>query len=94
MDSIMAERSRELCFEGVRRNDLKRWGLSVMINSMTNLKNTIGSYNAVTAPVSSIIASSLLGVNNFLSNPQKFSLYPIPSSELALEASLSQNPGW
>ena len=94
MDSIMAERSRELCFEGVRRNDLKRWGLSVMINTMTNLKNAIGSYNAISAPTSSILTASLLGVNNFLSNPQKFSLYPIPSSELALEAALSQNQCW
>ena len=91
MDSVMAERSRELCFEGVRRNDLKRWGLSVMINAMNNVKNAIGNSNA---PTSSILASSLLGVNNFLSNPQKFSLYPIPSAELALEGALSQNPGW
>ena len=91
MDSIMAERSRELCFEGVRRNDLKRWGLSVMINAMNNVKNAIGNSNA---PAASILTSSLLGVNNFLSNPQKFSLYPIPSAELALEGALSQNPGW
>ena len=91
MDSIMAERSRELCFEGVRRNDLKRWGLSVMINAINNLKTAIGNSNA---PTSAILTSSLLGVNNFLSNPQKFSLYPIPSAELALEGALSQNPGW
>lgn len=94
MDSIMAERSRELCFEGVRRNDLKRWGLSVMINALNKARNSILSYNAVTPPASAVVTSSLLPITNFLSNPQKFSLFPIPSSELALEAALSQNPGW
>ena len=94
MDSIMAERSRELCFEGVRRNDLKRWGLSVMINALNKARNSILSYNAVTPPASGVVTSSLLPITNFLSNPQKFSLYPIPSSELAIEAALSQNPGW
>ncbi len=91
LDSVMAERSRELCFEGVRRNDLKRWGLSVLIDKMSKVKDAIGNSNA---PTSSILTSSLLGVNNFLSNPQKYSLYPIPSAELALEGALSQNPGW
>ncbi len=94
MDSIMAERSRELCFEGVRRSDLKRWGLPVMINALNKARTSILSYNAVTPPASGIVTSSLLPITNFLSNPQKYSLFPIPSSELALEAALSQNPGW
>ncbi len=94
IDSIMAERSRELCFEGQRRSDLKRWGLSVMINALNKARSSILSYNAVTSPASGVVNSSLLPINNFLSNPQKFTLFPIPSSELALEAALSQNPGW
>jgi hypothetical protein len=94
IDSIKAERSRELCFEGVRRNDLKRWGLSNWQNTLNNLVTQLGNYNTTFPPSSSILSASTITITNFLSNPQKYSLFPIPAGELAIEQALYQNPGW
>ncbi|MFP5039907.1 RagB/SusD family nutrient uptake outer membrane protein [Parasediminibacterium sp. JCM 36343] len=88
MDSIKVERSRELCFEGVRRSDLKRWGLSGMINTISNVLSSVSN-----AP-STYSTSARLPSQNFLLNPKKYVLFPIPANELTLETGLSQNPGW
>ena len=84
---IMDERSRELCFEGVRRNDLIRWGKTsdVMQNLITD--------NFANSP-SGTIAASNITANNFLSNPTKYSLFPIPLSEIISDNALTQNIGW
>jgi starch-binding outer membrane protein, SusD/RagB family len=87
LQDIMDERSRELCFEGLRRSDLLRWG--VMAAVMTDLKND----NAANAPAA-YSALSTAAATNFLSNPTKYALFPIPSTELALDKALVQNPGW
>jgi len=94
MDSIKAERSRELCFEGVRRNDLKRWGITNWVNTLTNLNSQLGIYNLTSPGSSTILTASQIAINNFLSNPQKYSLFPIPASELAVESAIYQNQGW
>lgn len=87
MQDIMDERSRELCFEGQRRNDLIRW------NVMTEAMQAVLTENAVSAPTSYVVASNL-AANNFVSNPVKYSLLPIPANELNLDQALTQNPGW
>jgi hypothetical protein len=88
MQDIMDERSRELCFEGVRRTDLIRWG--VITTAMQNTLNDVTSF----APASYNVAASLAS-NNFLSNPAKYVLLPIPSTfELAQNSALAQNAGW
>ncbi len=94
LDSIKAERSRELCFEGVRRNDLKRWGLSSYVNTINNLSLTVNANIATNPPSSSISNAAVLPITNFLYNPVKYTYFPIPASELLLESGLSQNPGW
>ena len=83
----MDERARELCFEGLRRSDLLRWG--VMTKVMQDLLND----NSINAP-SSYLSNSTLAAKAFLINPSKFSLFPIPSTELILDDQLVQNPGW
>jgi len=88
MQDIMDERSRELCFEGLRRIDLIRWGTinTVMQN---NLNDVLAN-----APATYTVAASL-APTNFLTSPSKFVLFPIPSAfELAQNASLTQNTGW
>lgn len=87
MQDIMDERSRELCFEGVRRIDLIRWG--VMPQVMQNLVTD----NIANAPGSLLTASNVTALN-YLSNPVKFSLFPIPASEIIADNLLTQNPGW
>lgn len=87
IQDIMDERSRELCFEGQRRNDLIRWGK--MEEAMQNLlaANTTGL--ATTYQVAANLAA-----NNFLSNPIKYKLLPIPAVERSRNRALTQNTGW
>lgn len=87
MQDIMDERSRELCFEGLRRQDLIRWGL------MTTAMQNIQTSNAANAPASYLTAANNSSTN-FLSNPQKYLLLPIPFTEVTLDSKLVQNPGW
>ena len=87
LQDIMDERARELCFEGLRRSDLLRWGV------MTKVMQDLLTDNSINAP-SGYLSNSILAANNFLSNPSKYSLFPIPSSELDLDDQLVQNPGW
>ncbi len=95
LDTIKAERSRELCFEGVRRSDLKRWGLSSMIGAFNNVLTSISSYDATVGYTStSILPAAVMAPTNFISNPQKYFYFPIPASEIALDPNLSQNQGW
>ena len=84
----MDERSRELCFEGVRRIDLIRWG------TITNAMQGIVADVAANAP-SSYAVSASLPASNFLVYPAKFSLFPIPSTfEIAQNSAATQNIGW
>ncbi|MFC3197716.1 RagB/SusD family nutrient uptake outer membrane protein [Parapedobacter deserti] len=80
---IQDERSRELCFEGLRRMDLIRWGIFVptlkavanhiTLNAPTSLRNAADAGNNVT---------------------DKYIYLPIPLSELALNNLLVQNNGF
>ncbi len=87
MEDMYDERSRELCFEGVRRADLIRWG--IMTREMTEVVQD----NALRSPSGYSVASSL-AANNFLTNPAKYVLFPIPARERELNLALSQNLGW
>ena len=88
LQNLMDERSRELCFEGVRRQDLIRWGImtTAMQNVLTDVTNN--------APASYNFAASF-PATNFISNPTKYVLFPIPGSgEIAHNSAITQNPGW
>ena len=87
LQDIVDERSRELCFEGVRRQDLIRWGI------YATTMNALITTNTANAPASLLTASNT-AANNFVSNPVKFSLFPIPASEILAAPLLTQNPGW
>lgn len=87
IQDIMDERSRELCFEGQRRNDLIRWGK--MEEAMQDLISANGTGLAATYQVAANIAA-----NNFLSNPTKYKLLPIPAIERSRDRALTQNTGW
>lgn len=71
-DWLMAERARELMWEGHRRTDLIRYN------------KWISGYNWTYKG------------DNFLGQdlPSHFNLYPIPSTELATNLELQQNPGY
>ncbi len=86
MTDLMDERSRELCFEGQRRNDLLRWGMmqTAYSNLITDNSNAPSTYTA----------AANIAANNFLANPGKFSKFPIPQSEFGTNYELIQNAGW
>jgi hypothetical protein len=45
------------------------------------------------APATYLVAATL-AATNFLTDPDKYLLFPIPNSEMALDKALTQNPGW
>lgn len=88
MQDLMDERSRELCFEGLRRMDLVRWG--AISTAMQNIQNDVSA----NAPSTYSFAASLASTN-FLRNPERFALLPIPATfELAQNNAITQNFGW
>lgn len=82
--AVYDERFRELCFEGLRRNDLIRWGMYVSV--MRDMANSINN----SAP-SNFKYAALAG-NNIM---DKHVLFPIPINEISLNSGIGrQNPGW
>ena len=79
---IEDERSRELCFEALRRQDLVRWGKFI-----TAMKTV----SADMATNGGGVAYGALGGKNV---SERNLLYPIPSGEIALNKKMVQNPGW
>ena len=79
---VIDERSRELCFETLRKGDLIRKGrfIQAMKGMELELRNNGGTF-AFGALAGSNVSSRHL-------------LYPIPSRELSLNRALTQNPGW
>ena len=83
-NEIIAERSRELAFEALRKQDLIRWG--IFVSTMKDMLQRIDAE----APGSTF----RLGYNNVSSRDL---LSPIPLDELTLNAAIgtaNQNPGW
>lgn len=84
---IMNERSRELCFEGLRRPDLIRWGTLNQV--FTEIIAEINSSNTSATNKSRFV----VGYNTAISSP-KYLLYPIPALEININKAIRQNPGW
>ncbi|MFY0255186.1 RagB/SusD family nutrient uptake outer membrane protein [Chitinophaga sp. 30R24] len=80
--AIQDERSRELCFETLRRPDLIRWGIFIptMKAVAAEFKANNGTY-----------AYGAVAGNNV---SEKHLLYPIPSGEITVNKAAAQNPGW
>lgn len=82
LEELQDERSRELCFESLRKGDLIRWG--IFLPTMQAIGNEIqsegGSYAYATIA--------------FLNASEKHLLFPIPAREMMLNRKLVQNPGW
>lgn len=82
--AIQDERSRELCFEALRRNDLIRWG--IFVTTMNDIGNEITN----TAPNNfKYAATGGLNVAN------RHLLFPIPAAEMSVNKAITENnPGW
>ncbi|NLI72747.1 MAG: RagB/SusD family nutrient uptake outer membrane protein [Bacteroidales bacterium] len=85
-EAIQNERARELCFEGLRKFDLIRWG--IYVSRMHEIGDQILSMTpAVKGEAFSLIYKNI---------QEKHNLFPIPESELIRNNALvgHQNPGW
>jgi hypothetical protein len=80
---LQDERSRELCFEGLRKGDLIRW--KIFIEEMRAAGTEINQIAA-----SAYKFESRAGLNV----AEKNYLFPIPTDEMSLNRKLVQNPGW
>ncbi len=81
--AIEDERSRELCFEALRKPDLIRWGKWV------ETMNSIGA--EIRANAGATFSYGGLAGSNVLSKHQ---LFPIPAAEITVNKQATQNPGW
>lgn len=81
--AIEDERSRELCFESLRRPDLIRWGKFV------SAMNTVGD-EIRTGAGATFAYGGLAGTNV----APKHVIFPIPAAEITVNKKATQNPGW
>lgn len=81
--AIVDERSRELCFEALRRADLIRWGMFV-----ETMKETLAQMNNDLLPTESWKSLT------FRNASSKYTIYPTPTYELELNKKLIQHPLW
>jgi starch-binding outer membrane protein, SusD/RagB family len=82
-DAIREERARELCFEGIRKFDLIRWGIF-----LPRMKQIEADMNA-TMP-----SALKYAIREYTNVSEKDVWFPIPSLELSLNSALKQNPMW
>ncbi len=82
-DEIRNERARELCFEGLRKPDLIRWG--IFVTTMHDVADEFKTRATASYQYAAVNASN---VN------ERHLLYPIPLSEMSLNKKMVQNPFW
>lgn len=84
---VRNERARELCFEGLRKHDLIRWG--IYVQSMHEVRdlalNDKNWANSSSARNFILLCGRFSERNNYL---------PIPAIELAVNTEMKQNPLW
>ncbi len=84
---LTEERARELCFEGLRRQDLIRWNLLEKAIRNTH-EQFLDYFNAANGN------SYIFRAGEFFT-PGKHELYPIPAREVReTKGALIQNPGY
>jgi len=80
---VRNERARELCFEGLRKPDLLRWG--IFVPTMKEVAAEFKAYASSTYQYATTAAGNVT---------ERHLLYPIPIAEMSLNKAITQNPGW
>jgi starch-binding outer membrane protein, SusD/RagB family len=83
LQAIQDERARELCYESNRKNDLIRWG--IWVSTMNALAADIKANAGATFSYGALAGSNITS---------RHLLFPIPASEISVNKSATQNPGW
>jgi hypothetical protein len=84
-EELMDERARELCFEGVRKMDLVRWG--IFVNEMQQAAMQAQNDGRATSR-----RAMMMEVAGKMTTRDL--LFPIPQAELKLNNKMTQNPMW
>lgn len=82
---VKDERARELCFEGLRKYDLIRWGDDYLSAMRRVALNTTDSRWA---------SGKKFAVSYANNASERYKWLPIPNKELGLNSALQQNPQW
>ncbi len=83
--TIQDERQRELCFEGWRRLDLKRWGIYEEVMRKTYSEGLNSTLTSGTIDYVTLAGKNMSSSYNYL---------PIPALEMQVNKALVQNTGW
>lgn len=99
---IRRERTVELCFEGFRFDDLRRWGTAAaeMPEALEGVKWTGTQYAAdpqwaddkLNIGADGYVVVESAADRKF--DPNKNYLFPLPTRQILLDPKLTQNPGW
>ncbi|MDN5286520.1 MAG: RagB/SusD family nutrient uptake outer membrane protein [Mucilaginibacter sp.] len=94
--AIQDERSRELCFEALRQQDLKRWGIliSTIQSLVLDINGVNAAYPGIKPLANEIPANVVLALAPTQNISTKDIFWPIPSYDLMLNKLLTQNPGY
>lgn len=90
--AIRDERARELCFEGIRKHDLIRWGIfeAAMQQAAAEPFLPANTGNSRTASAQQRTTMAAIAAKM----TEKYRLFPIPQKELNLNNKIKQNRFW
>lgn len=87
------ERRRELCFEGLRTMDLKRWG--ILVSAIKDVAKDLNGTTKGIPEYSNLADGPAMSINSSANSITEYNNYlPIPQTQLALNPNLKQNQGF
>ncbi len=99
-DEIRRERTVELCYEGFRYDDIRRWKIAedILPEPIKGVKWTGTQWETDPRYSSNVFTKDADGFiiveDNRSFDPTKHYLLPLPERQIILNPSLEQNPGW